>query len=150
MTAYRIDASASERRADGDGVLGEAIPAAQLRAVCSASIPGIVRSLHTLVLRGPAAIAAAGPNATRVDALLLTFDEGKVSIVAFDPLTAALRTLAAVNLEHDAVGPGASQARAVRRAAVQAGIAGTGQARLDPLGRVAAVLVYDDQVSAGG
>lgn len=150
LTAYRIDASGSERRVDSAGILGEAIPAAQLRAVFTASIPGVVRSLHTLVLRGSAAAAAAGPGATRVDALLLTFDEGKISIVAFDPLTAALRTLAAVNLEHDAVGPGASQARAVRRATVQAGIAGTGRARLDPLGRVAALLVYDDQVGARG
>ena len=52
-----------------------------------------------------------------------------------------------VNFECDAVGPGASRVRAVRRAVSQAGLAGTGRARLDPLGRAAALLVYDDQVS---
>ena len=145
MTVYRIDSSACEHRVDSDGQV-ETVPAAQLRATLFASIPGIVRSLDVLTLRGTAAAAAAGPGTNRVDALVLTFDEGKVSLVAFDPLSCALKTLAMVNFEHDAAGPGASRIRAMRRATVQAGLAGTGRARLDPLGRAAALLVYDDQV----
>ena len=146
LTVYRLNAASVERRMDSEGRLGDAAPAAQLRAVLSASVPGIVRSMHTLALRGPAVVACGGSGVRRVDSLLLTFDEGKLCIVAFDPLTAALQTLAMVNFEHDAVGPGASRARALKRATVQAGIAGSGRARVDPLGRAAALLVYDDQV----
>lgn len=146
LTAYSIEAPSSDVRVDLEGQLNDAIPAPQLRATFSTSIPCTVRSMHHIILRGAAAVAAAGRGADRVDALLLTFDEGKVSIVAFDPLSAALRTLAMVNFEHDAIGPGACRARAVRRATVQAGLAGKGKARLDPLGRAVALLVYDDQV----
>jgi hypothetical protein len=116
LAIFELVAVRSEQRVGADGQVVDEPLAAQLRALHSEDLHGSVQSLRRVALTGGAAAASGLPA---VDALLLTFGAGKVSLVGYDPLTASLRTLVMLNFEHDAIGPGAAPQRAIQRAVRQ-------------------------------
>lgn len=121
----------------------------QLHLVTSVEFSGSVRSLEVLTLSGSAARAAGGSDAAAEsgqDALLLTFEGAKTSLLGLDPFSLTLKTLAMLNFDEAATGPG-SGVRGLRMSIQQPGVLGESPARVDPLNRMAAVGVYDGQIA---
>ena len=154
----------------GDSDSAATSPPVRLQLVTSTALSGNIASIRAVTLAGRAAAAVArcapvaessdhdaygdellgGPSsnssgeASSLQALLLTFAPGKVAVVGLDPFSVSLRTLAMLNLEDGALGPGCSVTAPPRETLIQRGLAGLAQAAVDPLQWAIAMLVTDD------
>lgn len=118
---------------------------AQLQLVATAHVAARIESICAVRLTGSAAASVTGRRGG-VNALLVTAKHAKASLLALDPFTMRLKTLAMLNFGADATGPG-SWVRGEATATQPSGLAALSVAIADPDSRVAAMMVYDDQLA---
>lgn len=130
----------------GDGIhtTGDTDSRAQLQLLATFTLAGNVASLEIVRLSKRAAASVA--RQAELEAILLTFKDAKVSLVGLDPFSLKLKSLAMLNFEEGALGPGCTvQAR--RPYLHAAGAASTASIRVDPDMRCAAIVPYDEQIA---
>jgi hypothetical protein len=122
---------------------------AQLRSVASFPLHEPACDMVAVPLSPRASAVAYGcvPPPAGVQALLLTLRDARMALVALDPFSLRLRSLALLNLEEGGTGPGCSSTVARRLRMVPCSrMAQRGAARVDPSGRAAAWQPFDDQL----
>jgi hypothetical protein len=129
------------------GAAAEAAPSAQLRLLATFPLAEPAADLKGVVLRGRAARAAGGAGRASVGALLLSFRDARVSLIALDAGTLRLVTLAMLDFDERGVGAGAGGLRVrAPRAHPTSAMALSHAMRVDADGRAVAFQPVDDTI----
>jgi hypothetical protein len=119
---------------------------AQLQLIASFPLAGSVAAIEKVCLSGQGARAVA--DIDEIDAVMLSFKDAKVSLVALDPYSHTLRTLAMLNFEEGGIGPGAGLATGKMLYRNPLGLAEHAAGlRVDPYMRCAVIVPYDEEIA---